>query len=79
MSKWYDILKKIANRLSEIKTKYQGCKIFDLFSADGYTCLVYPYYTYIHTYISGLSSSFLETRVGRFGSTFHDAPPGHSV
>ena len=32
-----------------------------------------------HTYISGLSSSFLETRVGHFGSTFHDAPPGHSV
>ena len=38
MSKWNDILKKkIANRLSKIKTKYQGYKIFDLFSADGYT------------------------------------------
>ena len=35
--------------------------------------------TYIHTYISSLLSSFLETRVGRFGGTFHDAPPGHSV
>ena len=33
----------------------------------------------IHTYTSGLSSSFLETRVGHFGSTFHNAPPGHSV
>ena len=30
-------------------------------------------------WISGLSSFFLETRVGRFGSTFYDAPPGHSV
>ena len=29
--------KKIANRLSEIKTKYQGYKIFDLFSAGGCT------------------------------------------
>lgn len=38
MSKWNDILKKkIANILSKIKTKYQGYKIFDLFSADGYT------------------------------------------
>ena len=36
-------------------------------------------HTYIHTYISSLLSSFLETRVGRFGGTFHDAPPGHSV
>ena len=40
---------------------------------------VWVIHTYIHTYISGLSSSFLETRVGHFDSTFHDAPPGHSV
>ena len=35
--------------------------------------------TYLLTYLSGLTSSFLEARVRCFGSTFDITPPGYPV